>query len=224
MTRVITKYSCQHKQVRNILNKHWHLLSMYATLAPLITDHLLITYRRASSLHDKLVHSEFKGANTGKTKYRGIYLLSHECGCYYVGKTILELWHQIYWHMISIEKKDPSLPLGRHSLLLHSGVTPRVNFWHWITFISTLEGVISTNHSCKVNSNGFSICEPLRHQASMRHLISNRIWLDLNREFVNWISDSQISPHTPRHIPFFSIFYLYRTYFSLFPFHPLSFS
>lgn len=57
-----------------------------------------------------------------------VYLLLCQCRCGYVSKTKLEFWKRIYRHMVSINKKDTNLPLGRHSYLVHRNVTPRVKF------------------------------------------------------------------------------------------------
>lgn len=48
-----------------------------------------------------------------------VYLLTCDCGSFCVGKTKLEFWRCIYRHVASIQKRDPSLPLGRHSALMH---------------------------------------------------------------------------------------------------------
>lgn len=141
---------------------------MDTTLAPLVSDQPQITFRRAPSLRDKLVHSEYKTRKHDHTKQTGtficgncnycqymdtrknvnlpngekfkskhfvncrtagvVYLLLCECGCYYVVKTKLELWWRIYWHIVSINKKDPGLPLGRHSHAVHRDRTPKVRF------------------------------------------------------------------------------------------------
>lgn len=53
-----------------------------------------------------------------------VYLISCECGCFYVGKTKLEFWHRIYHHIVSIGKKN----LGRLSSLVHGDTTPKVKF------------------------------------------------------------------------------------------------
>lgn len=72
-TRIITKYCRQHKQVRHIFNKYWHLLSMDSTLAPFVSDHPLITYKRAPFLQDRLVHSEFKQDREDRCKITGTF-------------------------------------------------------------------------------------------------------------------------------------------------------
>lgn len=155
-TRVVTQYTSQHKQIRQILQKYWHLFYIDATLAPLLKDCPLITLMRAPSLQDKLAHSKLT-MKKNINKYCGtfpcghcryckyldtrkniilpngedfkhyansytagiVYLLTCECGCFYIGKTKLEIWHRIYRHVASVQKQDPSLPLGRHSALIH---------------------------------------------------------------------------------------------------------
>lgn len=167
-TRIITKYCQQHGQIKGILLKCWHLLSMDTTLVSFVSTQPLITYRKASSLRDKLVCSEYKITKQHSTKPVGafrcgncnycqymnigkykdlpngqkfkprhfvncrtvgiVYLLQCECNCYYVGKTKLEFWQRIYRHIVSIKKRDPSLPLGRHCHTVQHDSTPKVRF------------------------------------------------------------------------------------------------
>lgn len=42
--------------------------------------------------------------------------------------TKLEFWRRIYQHVASIQKQDPSLPLGRHSALIHGKKCPKIKF------------------------------------------------------------------------------------------------
>lgn len=144
----------------HILHKDCYLLYTDTTLELLTNDRPLITFRRAPSLHDKLVHSEFTTkkqfpcGHCGYCKYKDtrkkiilpngddfkpkhyvnchtagvVYLLNCDCGSFYVGKTKLKLWRRIFRHVVSIEKLDHSLPLGRHSALIHGDSTPKVTF------------------------------------------------------------------------------------------------
>ena len=59
-TRLITKYHTQHQKTRGILKQFWHLLSFDPQLGPFVPKEPAITYRRACSLKDHLVASEFK--------------------------------------------------------------------------------------------------------------------------------------------------------------------
>lgn len=61
VTRVITTYNKQHKAIKQILQKHWHLLQIDPTLSPHISASPTITFRRARSLKDHLVKSEYVG-------------------------------------------------------------------------------------------------------------------------------------------------------------------
>lgn len=57
-----------------------------------------------------------------------VYLLTCECGSFYVGKTIQEFWKRMYRHIHSMRKCDPDLPLGRHVTSIHAGSFPRIKF------------------------------------------------------------------------------------------------
>lgn len=57
--RVITRYSNQHAEIRNILNKLWLLLSADPIAVKYIREFPEITFRRVPSLKDRLVHSHF---------------------------------------------------------------------------------------------------------------------------------------------------------------------
>lgn len=81
--RVGTQYTSQHQKVRNILQKHWHLLHTDATLAPLVRECPLITFRRAPSLRDKLVHSELTVKQNIK-KSCGTFPCGHYGYCKYM--------------------------------------------------------------------------------------------------------------------------------------------
>ncbi|XP_040178452.1 uncharacterized protein LOC120911183 [Rana temporaria] len=59
--RIITKYHSQHQLTRDILKQFWHLLLIDPQLGPFVPKEPAITYRRAQSLRDHLVTSEFKG-------------------------------------------------------------------------------------------------------------------------------------------------------------------
>lgn len=59
-TRIIMRFSRQHVTVKNILQKHWSILTDDPTLKTLLPKQPSITFRRATSLKDMLVQSEFK--------------------------------------------------------------------------------------------------------------------------------------------------------------------
>ncbi|XP_073460898.1 uncharacterized protein [Aquarana catesbeiana] len=166
--RIITTYSSEHRQIKRILNKYWHLLTMDQTLAPFVPSAPTVTYRRPPSIGDKIVNSEYKTCKGDPCKVLGtymcggchycqymdkrkniilpngqrftpkhyvncktpaiVYLLTCECGCYYVGKTINEFWKRIYQHLGTIRKRDPDLPIGRHMAMAHPSSTPKVYF------------------------------------------------------------------------------------------------
>lgn len=57
-----------------------------------------------------------------------VYLLTCECGCYYVGKTKNAFWKRIYQHLTTIRKRDPDAPIGHHMALVHPESIPKVLF------------------------------------------------------------------------------------------------
>lgn len=52
---------------------------MDTTLAPLVSDQPLIRYKRATSLRDKLVHSEYKEETNSRIKFTGTFPCAN-CG------------------------------------------------------------------------------------------------------------------------------------------------
>lgn len=58
-TRIITTFSKEHKALRKILQKHWHILLIDPTLNQFITKDPLITFKCTRSLRDRLVTSEY---------------------------------------------------------------------------------------------------------------------------------------------------------------------
>lgn len=61
-TRIIPRFNKQHNAVRRIIAKYWQLLQIDPTLNPHIPSYPAVTYRKAKSLKDQLVQSEFVGS------------------------------------------------------------------------------------------------------------------------------------------------------------------
>lgn len=59
-TTIITNFSTQHPEIRNIIQRHWHLLRMDPSISKLNSEQHQITFRRARSLKDRLVHSHYQ--------------------------------------------------------------------------------------------------------------------------------------------------------------------
>lgn len=90
VVRMITRFSNQHQSVKSIFNKFWHLLYADPTLRPHLSEYTMITYRRASSLKDQLVQSEFMGEFRGDPcKRRGTFTCGG-CPIYRYMNTILD--------------------------------------------------------------------------------------------------------------------------------------
>lgn len=58
--RLITTYSNQHQQTRDILKKYWYLLMGDEKVAKHLNPYPEITFRRCRSLRDSLVHSHYE--------------------------------------------------------------------------------------------------------------------------------------------------------------------
>lgn len=79
-TQTFTTYSSQHQQVKRIMNKYWHLLTMDLTLAFFVPSFPAITFRRAPSIGDKLVSSEYRSHKGDICKTLGTFACG---GCHY---------------------------------------------------------------------------------------------------------------------------------------------
>lgn len=95
--RIIIKYNKQQRKVRAIVEKYWHVLILHPSLGQFVPAKPLFTFRRATSIRDKIVNSEFKSEST-KThcKYKGTFM----CGtCKYCRFMCIQ--------------KNPTLPNGK---------------------------------------------------------------------------------------------------------------
>lgn len=69
--RIITWFSSQHQEVRNILNNHWHILQQDSIVKKHVGTRPEITFRWASSLCVRLVLSHYSSAlNSGARCHR----------------------------------------------------------------------------------------------------------------------------------------------------------
>lgn len=55
---IITRFSNQQELFKNIVHKYWHVLALDPTVGPILPERPAFTFRRASSLRDKLFSSE----------------------------------------------------------------------------------------------------------------------------------------------------------------------
>lgn len=99
--RLITRYSSQHREIRNIITKFWPLLFADPVVSKHINPFPEITYRRVPSLKDRLVHSHFQ--DTSKNK-KSSHIGISPCGkcdiCRYVENTSQFLLPNGQWHLI----------------------------------------------------------------------------------------------------------------------------
>lgn len=64
-TRIITMYSTEHKKVKQIFSKYWHLLTSDPNIGSFISPSPPVTHRRVPSVGDLLVQTEFRGQAWG---------------------------------------------------------------------------------------------------------------------------------------------------------------
>lgn len=57
---IITRFSNQQKWIKSIVQKYWHVLTMDPIIGPFVPKIPVLTFRRARSLRDQLVSSEFR--------------------------------------------------------------------------------------------------------------------------------------------------------------------
>lgn len=55
-----------------------------------------------------------------------VYMLSCQCGSFYIGKTKQEFHKGAFRHILSMQKSNSDLPLGRHVRDAHRGKFPQV--------------------------------------------------------------------------------------------------
>lgn len=82
--RLITTFSGQHQQMRDLLQKHWYLLMGDPNVSKHLKDHPGITYRRSRSIRDHIVHSHYAPLSATDTKNKGTKPC-HKCDfCRYI--------------------------------------------------------------------------------------------------------------------------------------------
>ncbi|OCT97277.1 hypothetical protein XELAEV_18009502mg [Xenopus laevis] len=80
--RLIGEFSREHKDITQILSKHWHILEQDRDLKQILGDRPLITFRRSRNLRDQLTHSHFQAPN------KSTWLMNRIKGCYKFGKCL----------------------------------------------------------------------------------------------------------------------------------------
>lgn len=99
--RVITRYSNQQAEIRQILNKLWPLLSADPIIRKCVREVPEITFRRVPSLKDHLVHSHFDTVSlSGTNAIYGTFPCGHCDICQFIDqKSKFKLpngkWHSI---------------------------------------------------------------------------------------------------------------------------------
>lgn len=74
--RFITTFSAHHNVLRNILNRHWHILTEDTTLFKHVKSHPELVYRHAHSLRDRLTQSHYLAERPPHSTRKGTF----QCG------------------------------------------------------------------------------------------------------------------------------------------------
>lgn len=64
-TRIILRFSRQHNVIKDIVHKHWIILTDDPRVNTFVSTNPLITYKRATSIKHILIQSEFKNEQKG---------------------------------------------------------------------------------------------------------------------------------------------------------------
>lgn len=86
ITRFITKFNSGHQYIKNILSEYWYILSDNEQIAKFITPYPSTTYRRSTSIRDRLVHSAFQYNRLNLVFLLGLF----KCGSCNICPWILE--------------------------------------------------------------------------------------------------------------------------------------
>lgn len=81
LTRIIMRFSVQHKQIYNIIKRHWSILTDDDRVKHFIPPVPSVTFKRASSLKDKLVKSEYHKTNKKHCSVYGTFPCGHCAHC-----------------------------------------------------------------------------------------------------------------------------------------------
>lgn len=57
--KLITKFSAHHQKLHSAISLHWHLLTDHHIIGKYVRDTPELVFRRATSLHDGLIHSHY---------------------------------------------------------------------------------------------------------------------------------------------------------------------
>lgn len=79
--RIIMRFSQQHRQIREIIQNHWSIHTDDYKVQQFLPDTPSITFRRASSLKDELVKSEYHKKPNKKHSLYGTYPCGHCAYC-----------------------------------------------------------------------------------------------------------------------------------------------
>lgn len=84
--RIIMRFSRQHKQIHNIIEKHWSILTDNDKVKYFISPVPSITFKRVASLKDKVVKSEYRKTNKKHCSTYGTFPCGHCAHCLRIRK------------------------------------------------------------------------------------------------------------------------------------------
>lgn len=85
--RMITRFSGQHKQIRELMQKYWYLLMGDPRVSKHLKNYPEITFRRSQSIKDRIVHSHYDPSPISTSSNRGTRPC-HKCDfCRYIHAT-----------------------------------------------------------------------------------------------------------------------------------------
>lgn len=83
---IITKYSVHHRQLAEITNRHWHLLADHNILKKYVRPQSQLVFRRAKSLKDSLVRSQYASQGLSPRLPNGLFKCGHCTRCTWIGE------------------------------------------------------------------------------------------------------------------------------------------
>ncbi|OCT70332.1 hypothetical protein XELAEV_18037255mg [Xenopus laevis] len=89
--RVIGDFCAEHEEIKQILNKHWHILEQDYEFKKLIGARPTVTFRQSKNLNDQLTHSHYSNAVKStwlSNKIKGCYKCGTCKACPWIKKTV----------------------------------------------------------------------------------------------------------------------------------------
>lgn len=111
---MLTSFSIQHKQIQNIVKKHWEVLRQDNILGKLLPGEAKVIFRGAPSLQGQIAPNV-----TCSTRYV-VYLITCPCRKQYIGCTTRTFTTRVGEHIALIKGRDPKHTVPRHYKQFHN--------------------------------------------------------------------------------------------------------